>query len=161
MEWTLTVPDSFLNPSSACYITGAPLPPGFPFSVNWTRLRVTGGRFFKGPGTVLSFVERADAGPIPPLDPPAAGDTTVVPPRPVTKHSVHWAVVSIAVPGLSIIAGTVHSTIIRPITRTITRLVSPATILTAVIPERPRVPDTVNGTWEIVATARILIFTLA
>lgn len=57
--------------------------------LTWTRLRVTGGRFFKGPGTVLSSVERADAGPIPPLDPPAAGDTTVVPPRPVTKHSVH------------------------------------------------------------------------
>lgn len=97
-----------------------------------------------------------------------------------------WAVVCIAVPGLGVIPGTVHSTIIRPITRTIARLVSTATTLTAVIPDRPWIPDPVNlnkqtwryvflfqfrvnkvldgnltWTWEIVATARILIFTLA
>lgn len=124
-------------------------------------MRIAGGRFFKGAGTVLSSVEGPDTGPIPPLDPAATGHTTVVPLRPVTEHSIHWAVVCIAVPGLGVIPGTVHSTIIRPITRTKARLVSTATTLTAVIPDRPWIPDPVNWTWEIVATARILIFTLA
>lgn len=53
-------------------------------------MRIAGGRFFKGAGTVLSSVEGPDAGPIPPLDPAATGHTTVVPLRPVTEHSIHY-----------------------------------------------------------------------
>lgn len=53
-------------------------------------MRIAGGRFFKGAGTVLSSVEGPDAGPIPPLDPGATGHTTVVPLRPVTEHSIHY-----------------------------------------------------------------------